>query len=135
MTFDSKETVALDGYLEPFIPAITSRFKRFQKWRDNITSEGGLDNFSKGFNKFGFNVRPNGDVVYREWAPNAREAVLIGEFSMSHFLSHCLRLKSLDNWNRISHPMTRDQYGVWEIVVPPNPNGQPTIAHDSKIKV
>lgn len=62
--------------------------------------EGGLDTFTKvhhstthariiaqlltniqGFDKFGFNVLSNGDILYREWAPNALEAYLIGEFS------------------------------------------------------
>ena len=35
----------------------------------------------QGFERFGFNVQPNGDVVYREWAPNALRAYLIGDFS------------------------------------------------------
>ena len=30
--------------------------------------------------------------------------------------------------------MTKDHYGVWEIVLPPA-NGQPAIPHDSKLKV
>lgn len=39
-----------------------------------------------------------------------------------------------DDWNRDSHQMTKDAYGVFEIVLPAV-NGQPAIAHDSKIKV
>lgn len=38
--------------------------------------------FPKGYEKFGLNVQPNGDIIYREWAPNALTATLIGEFSM-----------------------------------------------------
>jgi 1,4-alpha-glucan branching enzyme len=30
--------------------------------------------------------------------------------------------------------MTQDKYGVWEVTVP-GKDGQPTIPHDSKIKV
>lgn len=37
--------------------------------------------YPQGFEKFGFNVKENGDVVYREWAPNALRAYLIGDFS------------------------------------------------------
>ena len=31
--------------------------------------------------------------------------------------------------------MTKNQYGVWEITVPPTPTGECAIPHDSKIKV
>lgn len=31
--------------------------------------------------------------------------------------------------------MKRDDYGVWEITVPPSPSGACAIPHDSKIKV
>ncbi len=40
-----------------------------------------------------------------------------------------------DNWNRISHPMQKDEYGVWEITVPPTASGECGIPHDSKLKV
>ncbi len=42
--------------------------------------------------------------------------------------------RETDDWNRDSHPMTKDQFGVWEITVPPR-NGQPAIPHNSKVKV
>jgi 1,4-alpha-glucan branching enzyme len=138
MSFDPESILKLDGYLEPFIPAITSRYTLFQQLKQKIQNfEGGLDNFSKGYNKFGFNVLENNEVTYREWAPNASEAVLIGDFSQCHQTVEFLLLIMFnqDDWNRISHPMTRDKYGVWEIVVPPNSNGEPTIPHDSKVKV
>ena len=38
----------------------------------------------QGFDKFGFIVRDNGDIAYREWAPNAKEAYLTGDFSGWH---------------------------------------------------
>jgi len=31
--------------------------------------------------------------------------------------------------------MTKNQYGVWEIVLPPKGPGEPAIPHDSKVKV
>ena len=31
--------------------------------------------------------------------------------------------------------MKKDQYGVWEVIIPPNPDGTCAIPHDSKIKV
>ena len=31
--------------------------------------------------------------------------------------------------------MKKDNFGVWEITIPPKSNGEPAIPHDSKIKV
>ncbi|KAJ7653473.1 glycoside hydrolase family 13 protein [Mycena rosella] len=79
---DPKIVLKLDGYLEPNVPAIVHRHDVFRKWKDTIDQyEGGYDNFTKGYLKFGLNVGPSGEVVYREWAPNAIEAYLIGDFS------------------------------------------------------
>ena len=76
--------VQLDPWLSPFKDALRSRYSRAQKWIKTIEeSEGGLDKFSRGCEKFGFNVSKNGDIVYREWAPNAMRAYLIGDFSTS----------------------------------------------------
>lgn len=73
----------------------------------------------QGYEKFGFNVQPNGDIVYREWAPSALRAYLIGDFN---------------GWNRESHQMKKNDFGVFEITVPAS-NGSPAISHDSKVKV
>ncbi|CAN9367810.1 unnamed protein product [Alternaria alternata] len=127
---DGTGIIQMDGYLEPFKDALKSRFSKAQKWIQTIEeTEGGLDKFSRassmhastsaGYEKFGFNVQSNGDVVYREWAPNALRAYLIGDFN---------------DWNRDATPMTKNDFGVFEVTVP-GQNGQPTIPHDSKIKV
>ncbi|THV08317.1 glycoside hydrolase [Dendrothele bispora CBS 962.96] len=118
---DPKVILDIDGYLEPDIPNITRRHDLFRKWKDTIEQhEGGYDNFTKGYLKFGLNVSSDGEVVYREWAPNAQEAYLIGDFN---------------EWNRSSHPMKKDNFGVWEITVPPKSPGVCAIPHDSKIKI
>lgn len=92
--FDPKAVLELDGYLEPNVPAIAHRYDVFKKWKDTIDQfEGGYDNFTKGYDKFGFHVGSGGEVVYREWAPNATEANLIGDFSESSLATqvhvHC----------------------------------------------
>ena len=46
-------------------------------------TEGGLEKFSRGFEKYGFTVHENQDITYREWAPNATQASLVGDFSNS----------------------------------------------------
>lgn len=81
---DTQAVLQLDGYLEPNIPAIAARYDIFRKWKDTIDQlEGGYDNFTKGYLKFGINVDSKGQVIYREWAPNANQAYLIGDFSES----------------------------------------------------
>ncbi|OQN99555.1 1,4-alpha-glucan-branching enzyme [Cryoendolithus antarcticus] len=117
---DGTGVVQLDGYLEPFKPQLRSRFSKAQKWINDIDkSEGGLEKFSRGYERYGFNISSDGTITYREWAPNAMRAYLVGDFN---------------NWNRDSHEMKRDDFGVWEIVLPPH-NGQPAIEHDSKVKI
>jgi 1,4-alpha-glucan branching enzyme len=91
--------VKLDPWLSPFTDALKRRFSKAQSWINTIKeTEGGVDKFSKvsatnnnqcmlplikcqGTEKFGFNVDKDNNIVYREWAPNAKEAYLIGEFS------------------------------------------------------
>jgi 1,4-alpha-glucan branching enzyme len=120
-SFDPQSVLKLDGYLEPFIPAIARRHERFQKWKDTIDQcEGGYEEFTRGFEKMGFNVKESGEVVYREWAPNVTEAHLIGDFNQ---------------WNRMSHPLKKNNFGVWEITLPPEAPGVCAIPHDSKVKI
>lgn len=74
--------IKLDPWLEPFRDALRSRYSYAQKWIKTIDeTEGGLEKFSKGTEKFGFVVHDNGEITYREWAPNALRAYLIGDFS------------------------------------------------------
>ncbi|KAL5508118.1 GLC3 [Sanghuangporus vaninii] len=120
-SFDSQPVLDRDPWLEPFLSSIAHRHGRFQQWKNTIAEyEGGYDKFSKGYERFGLNVDENGDITYREWAPNAKEAGLIGDFN---------------DWNRSSHPMKKNEFGVWEIKIPAKSPGQPAIPHDSKIKI
>ena len=76
--------VQLDPWLSPFKDALRSRYSRAQRWIKTIDeTEGGLEKFSRGWEKYGFNVYENGDITYREWAPNVTQANLIGDFSMA----------------------------------------------------
>ncbi|KAL4980266.1 1,4-alpha-glucan-branching enzyme [Aspergillus desertorum] len=117
---DGTGIIDLDPWLEPFREAIKRRFNYVESWIKTVDeAEGGLDEFSKGYEKFGFNVSENGDITYREWAPNAVKAALVGDFN---------------NWDTGANPMTRDDFGVWEIVLPAK-DGAPVIPHDSKVKI
>lgn len=97
--FNAQSILALDGYLEPFIPAIQRRHEKFKQWKNTIDiHEGGYDTFSKGYRRFGINVQSNGNIVYREWAPNAKEAFFIGEFSKCCLDAQPQQLKHATRW-------------------------------------
>lgn len=58
------------------------RVDKYQAWVDTINkAENGFDAFSRGYETYGFQVLKNGDISYREWAPNAETAALVGDFS------------------------------------------------------
>ncbi|KAI9136711.1 glycoside hydrolase [Paraphysoderma sedebokerense] len=110
-----------DPYLSPYRHVFTRRFQKFKIWMDIfLKNEGGLFNFASSYNRMGFTTLPDGTIVYREYAPAAKEAYLIGDFN---------------DWNRNSHPMKRNDFGMWEVAVPPKSNKQPGIPHDSKVKI
>jgi 1,4-alpha-glucan branching enzyme len=117
---DGTGVLRLDPWLEPFSGALKRRFAKAQGWIKTINdTEGGLEKFSRGASIFGLNVDASNNITYREWAPNASEAYLIGEFN---------------DWNQSSHPMKKNNFGVFEIVLPAK-NGQPAIPHHSKLKI
>jgi 1,4-alpha-glucan branching enzyme len=69
---------------------------------------GGLDAFSKGYDTYGINrVDADGKhgFTYKEWAPNAKSAALVGDFN---------------GWNTTAHQMRRDEY-VRFVCVSANP--------------
>ncbi|KAF7595665.1 alpha-1,4-glucan branching enzyme [Aspergillus hancockii] len=117
---DGTGVIQLDPWLEPFRDALKQRFSFIEGWVKTINeTEGGLEKFSKGYERYGLNVQPNGDIIYREWAPNTVQAQLVGDFN---------------NWDVTTHPMTKNDFGVWEITVPAV-DGAPAIPHNSKIKI
>jgi hypothetical protein len=82
MPADGTGVAVLDPWLEPFTGALRHRFALYQKYKKMIEdSAGGYEKFTKGYEYFGFHVQKDNSVVYREWAPNATGASLIGEFS------------------------------------------------------
>ncbi|XP_048581056.1 1,4-alpha-glucan-branching enzyme isoform X3 [Nematostella vectensis] len=110
-----------DPYIQPYVQEIERRYKCFKSIKTDIQNhEGGLEPFSRGYEKFGINRTASGGQVYREWAPGAHGLFLIGDFN---------------GWNRTSHPCKRNEYGVWELEIPCLDNGSLSIPHGSKVKV
>ncbi|KAJ5246725.1 1-4-alpha-glucan-branching enzyme [Penicillium chermesinum] len=117
---DGTGVLTIDPWLEPHKDVLKQRYSLVQKWASDIErSEGGLEKFSRGYETFGLHALPNGDITYREWAPNAVQASLVGDFN---------------NWDVNANTMTKNNFGVWDVTVPAN-GGTPAIPHDSKIKI
>ncbi|KAJ1536555.1 alpha-1,4-glucan branching enzyme [Nowakowskiella sp. JEL0078] len=109
-----------DGYLSPHRSHLDYRYYLYKQWVNKIeTLEGGIDKFTRGYETFGLNV-VEGGIRYREWAPGAKEAFLVGDFN---------------GWKLGANPMTKNDFGVWETFVPNLSNGKPAIEHLSKIKI
>jgi 1,4-alpha-glucan branching enzyme len=94
--------VAKDAWLEPAEPEICARYDRYKQTYEELKkSWGSLLKFADAHNYFGIHYdKERKGWVYREWAPKAQDLYFFGDFN---------------SWQRYSHRMIRNQYGVWEI--------------------
>lgn len=99
------------------------------EWRQHLYKEakkriediaGSLDKFTQAYKEYGVH-KVEGGILYREWAPNADEIYLAGDFN---------------NWNG-QDPATKcekeDEFGHFKLFLKDTKKG-PVIPHDSKIK-
>ncbi|GMH39251.1 hypothetical protein BSKO_07149 [Bryopsis sp. KO-2023] len=97
-------------------------FKNIRRAIDD--NEGGMENFTAGYRKYGFNRgtrEGKRGIWYREWAPAAKALCLVGVFN---------------NWSpQDAHWAFKDEFGIWELFLPDNQDGSSAIPHRSKIKV
>jgi len=90
----------LNPQLRPFEGDINLRMHLYHSTKARLLANGGtLKDFANAHHYFGIHHFA-GKWVYREWAPNAHQLYLTGEFN---------------NWNQTSHPMKRLENGVWEL--------------------
>lgn len=90
---EAATVIDVDPWLQPNVGAIIHRHDLFRQWKDSLEEhEGGFDAFTQGHKKYGFHVKPDNSVVYREWAPSVKEAVLTGDFS-ELFIDHFTRVR------------------------------------------
>ncbi|KAL8523681.1 hypothetical protein ACS0TY_013595 [Phlomoides rotata] len=118
---DAAEKIGLLD-LDPGLEAYKDHFKyRMRRYVDQKMliekHEGSIEKFAQGYLQFGFN-REEGCIVYREWAPAAQEAEVIGDFN---------------GWNGAGHKLEKNQFGVWSIRIP-DIDGNPAIPHNSRVK-
>ncbi len=91
-----------DPWLEPVQQDIFDRYMRYKNRLSEIEMNyGSLSKFADGYKYFGVNYNSKlKGWYYREWAPKAHQLFLTGDFN---------------NWNKDSHPLKRNDYGVWEL--------------------
>lgn len=100
------------------------RWNMFRNIRQAINdNEGGLEKFTQGWKIYGFNrgeLNGQTGIWYREWAPGARAIALVGEFN---------------NWQpKDNHWAFKNEFGVFELFLPDNPDGTSAIPHKTKVK-
>ncbi|MEL6193203.1 MAG: alpha amylase C-terminal domain-containing protein [Bacteroidota bacterium] len=110
-----------DPWLEPYEADIVERFDRFNEQKDHIIKEAGsLEKFASAYEYFGLNYdKKKKGWMYREWAPGATSLSLTGDFN---------------GWNRESHPLAKNESGIWEIFLP-DAEYKDSFTHGSLIKV
>lgn len=117
---DGQRIYEIDPLLRNHQEHLDYRYGQYKRLRQAIDKyEGGLEQFSRGYEKMGF-TRSTAGITYREWAPGAKGASLVGDFN---------------NWNPSADIMTRNEFGVWEIFLPNNADGSPAIPHGSRVKI
>ena len=90
----------LNPQLQDFSGDIDLRMSAYHDTKKRILPNGGtLNEFSNAHEYFGIH-HVDGGWVYREWAPEAHQLYLEGEFN---------------DWNPTSHPLTKLENGVWEL--------------------
>lgn len=111
----------IDPWLEPNKKDIEDRLKRYQYRLNDIESDfGSLTLFADAYHYFGFNYDSKArGWHYREWAPEARELYLFGDFN---------------GWRRFTHPLSRNEFGVWEIFLDEN-TYHDSFSHGNLVKV
>ena len=97
----AQEVVRSDENLAGHEAHLRYRYDQFLRTKAAIeANEGSLEAFASGYQTLGFR-REGGRTVYREWAPGAAAAQLIGDFN---------------GWGGTA--MERDEFGVWSVTLP-----------------
>ena len=118
----SKSPFALiqdDPWLEPYEEDVAIRHERYLEVRKEIEKQAGsLEKFAEAYHHLGLNYDKKAKGWwYREWAPNAQQLALIGDFNQ---------------WDRHAHQLSKGEDGVWELFIPDGPEG---LKHEMLIKV
>ena len=92
----------LNPQLGAFSSDIDQRMLRYYETKNRLMPNGGtLKDFANAHEYYGIH-RVEGGWVYREWAPNAYQLYLTGDFC---------------DWDQTKYPMTRLENGNWELLL------------------
>jgi 1,4-alpha-glucan branching enzyme len=122
ITTDGMGICMFDGTLNQHRPHLQYRWEKYCGLRNAIdANEGGLEKFSRGYEVMGFTRDATG-ITYREWAPAAKSACLFGDFN---------------GWSTGATGvwMTKNDFGVFEVFMPNNPDGSMAIPHGTRVKI
>lgn len=121
MSQHSLQILTDESWLQPYAPAIQSRYDRFQAAIRVINDySGSILEFARMHEYYGIHYdKLRKGWIYREWAPAAKALFLMGDFNW---------------WDRNSHPLRRNHRGDWEIFLPYE-QYKHTFVHQSRIKV
>ncbi|WP_455541686.1 alpha-amylase family glycosyl hydrolase, partial [Prevotella fusca] len=102
-----------DSYLAPYEDAIRGRHEH-ALWKMNQLTQNGkltLSDFANGHNYYGLHQTADG-WVFREWAPNATEIYLVGDFNdwSEQKAYQCHKIKGTGNWE-LTLPHDAMQHG------------------------
>ena len=94
--------VANDPYLEPYEDAIVGRHNH-ALWKIDQLTDGGrrtLSDFASGYDYYGLHHTKSG-WTFREWAPNATDIYLVGDFNQWEEREEyrCRRIEDTGNWS------------------------------------
>lgn len=114
--------LAIDPWLKPYAHEIARRRSKVDHWIKTFDdAEGGLLKVAESYKHYGLHANhADKSITYKEWAPNAVKAALVGDFN---------------EWNSDAHALKKDRYGNFSITIPATSDGQFAIPHDSLIKI
>ncbi len=119
---DGTDVAGLDPWLAPYAEQLRARHAHYLRVKSSLDATGGLlGAISQGHQYFGFNrgtLYGKPGVWYREWAPEAIQLRVIGDFN---------------DWDRFACPMVRDSFGVWSLFFPDERWGE-KLVHGSRMK-
>ena len=104
-----------DAYLAPYEDAIRGRHEH-ALWKMNQLTQNGqltLSDFANGHNYYGLHQTADG-WVFREWAPNATEIYLVGDFNgwNEQEAYQCHKIEGTGNWE-LTLPHDAMQHGQY----------------------
>nr|XP_020501966.1 1,4-alpha-glucan-branching enzyme [Labrus bergylta] len=111
----------MDPHLKTYEKDFKRRYELLQKQLLQLEeAEGGFEQFTRSYQNFGVQRRPDNSLFFQEWAPAAEALFLTGDFN---------------GWDKFAHPYTKKEFGKWELVLPPKPDKSPAVDHNTKLKV